>query len=261
MAESWFNDPNIKLVEAFKEAGDKIYKRKKYSTPESLIPKKSFIKKGLVKDTVIDALWQAYANHGSESDPRNYDFIKHYLASASEADEGYNELNSVANNAFVDMVNRLYPEHLDEKSFKAFFNKEGMMQKMKAYVGIPLNDAMGKVDRYKDAVLDFSPWYKPDGTPDQEKIFNVLFKDDIAAIKAGKEEQAKQQKALEQQNQEDYTSDPSGDTGNSLGTGFGSMGTPFEVQPLRQSPVWLTREQEKSVADFIASRALQEYKK
>ena len=80
-------------------------------------------------------------------------------------------------------------------------------------------------------------------------------------IKTAKEEQAKQQKALEQQNQEDYTPDPSGDTGASLGTGFGSMSAPYEVQPLRQSPVWLTREQEKSVANFIASRALQEYKK
>ena len=116
---------------------------------------------------------------------------------------------------------------------------------------------MHNVCRFKDRVIDFSQWYKSDGTIDQEKIRNILFKDEIAANKAA-QEQAAQQETLEQ---EDYTSDPSGDTGNSLGTGFGSMSAPYEVQPLRQSPVWLTREQEKNVADFIASRALQEYKK
>ena len=159
------------------------------------------------------------------------------------------------------MVNGLYQEPLDEESFKAFLNKEGMLDKMKSFVSIPFNDALSNVDRFKDRVKDFSPWYKSDGTVDQERVKNTLFKDDIAAIKTAKEEQANQQKALEQQNQEDYSPDPSGDTGASLGTGFGSMSAPFEVEPLRQAPVWLTRDQEKSVADFIASRALQEYKK
>ena len=159
------------------------------------------------------------------------------------------------------MVNGLYQEPLDEKSFKALLNKEGMLEKMTGFIAVPMNEVLQNDSRFKDIAKDYSTFYKSDGTIDQEKIRNILFKDDIAAINAGKEEQAKQQKALEQQNQEDYTPDPSGDTGNSLGTGFGSIGAPYEVQPLRQAPVWLTREQEKSVADFIASRALQEYKK
>lgn len=263
MTESWFNDPNIKLVEAFKEASDKVYKRKKYSTPEFLIPKKSFIDKGMDKDAVIDALWQAYANHGSKSDPKNYDFVNYFLDvnPGIGTDEDYNKINSVANDALVNMVDGLYPEHLNEKDFKALLNKDNMLQKMIPFVFLPMNESMRNVDRFKGYVKDFSPLYESDGTIDQENIRNILFKDDIAAIKSAKEEQAKQQKAVEKQNQEDYTSDPSGDTGNSLGTGSGSIGAPYEVQPLRQSPVWLTREQEKSVADFIASRALQDYKK
>lgn len=263
MTESWFNDPNIKLVEAFKEASDKIYKRKKFSTPDSLMPKISFLKGGMDKDATIEALWQAYANHGSKSDPKNYNFVGHFLGAKpeSETDEGYNKVNSAANDAFVNMINGLYSEPPDEKSFKDFLNKEGMLDKMKGFVAVPMSEAMRNVDRFKSAAYDYSLLYKSDGTIDQEKIRNILFKDDIAAIKAGKEEQAKQQETQEKQNQEDYTLDPSGDTGNSLGTGFGSIGAPYEVQPLRQSPVWLTREQEKSVADFIASRALQEYKK
>jgi hypothetical protein len=263
MTESWFNDPNIKLVEAFKEASDKVYKRKKFSTPDSLMPKISFIRKGMNKDATIEALWQAYENHGSKSDPKNYNFVKHFLNAdpVGETDEGYNKVNSAANDAFVNMINGLYSEPPDEKSFKDFLNKEGMLDKMKGFVAVPMSEAMRNVDRFKSAAYDYSPLYKSDGTIDQEKIFNVLFKDDIATTKATKEEQAKQQKAQEKQIQEDYTSDPSGDTGASLGTGFGSMGAPYEVQPLRQSPVWLTRDQEKSVADFIASRALQEYKK
>ena len=263
MAGSWLNDYNIKLAEVLKEANNKIDKRKKYSTPEFLIPKRSFILDGMNKENVIEALWQAYANHGSKSDPKNYNFVKHFLNAnpGIGTDEDYNKINSVANDALVNMVDGLYQEHLNERDFKALLNKENMLQKMMPFVFIPMNEAMRNVDRFKGYTKDFSPLYESDGAIDQEKIRNILFKDDIAAIKTAKEEQAKQQKALEQQNQEDYTPDPSGDTGNSLGTGFGSIGTPYEVQPLRQAPVWLTREQEKSVADFIASRALQEYKK
>lgn len=253
---TWFDSAN-KAAEALKK------KKESLNASESLKSKVPFIRKGMDKEAIIEALWQAYENYGSESDSKNYNFVKHFLDAdpESETDEDYYKINSAANDAFVSMVNRLYPEHLDEESFKAFLNKEGMLDKMKSFVSIPFNDALSNVDGFKDRVKDYSHWYKSDGTIDQERIRNILFKDDIAAIKAGKEEQAKQQEALKKQNQEDYTSDPSGDTGASLGTGFGSMSAPFEVQPLRQSPVWLTREQEKSVSDFIASRALQEYKK
>ena len=262
MAETWsnkVNDPNIKLAEVLKEANNK---REKYSTPEFLIPKRSFILDGMDKDDVIDALWQAYANHGSKSDLKNYNFVKHFLNAnpGIGTDEDYNKINSVANDALVNMVDGLYQEHLNEEDFKALLNRENMLQKMMPFVFLPMNEAMRNVDRFKGYAKDFSPLYESDGTIDQEKIRNILFKDDIAAIKAGKEEQAKQQEILKQQNQEDYTPDASGDTGASLGTGFGSMGAPYEVQPLRQAPVWLTRDQEKNVANFIASRALQEYK-
>ena len=252
-----------KVAKALKEKKEKKEKEKSLNTPESLKPKRLFINEGMDKNTIIEALWQAYKNNGSESDPKNYDFVNHFLGyePESETDEDYYKINSAANNALVDLVNRLYPEHLDEESFKTFFNKEGMLEKMVPFVYISMNDAMSNVDRFKDKVKDFSHWHKSDGTIDQEKILDATLKDDIATIKAAKEEQAAQQKAQEQQNQEDYTQDPSGDTGASLGTGFGSMSAPFEVQPLRQAPVWLTREQEKNVSDFIASRALQEYKK
>ena len=249
-----------KVAKALKE---KKEKEESLNASESLKSKVLFIRDGMDKDAIIEDLWEAYKNYGSESNSKNYNFVKHFLDAEpeSETDEDYYKINSAANDAFVSMVNGLYPEHLDEKSFKAFLNKEGMLDKMKSFVSIPFNDAMRNVDRFKDRVKDYSHWYKSDGTVDLERVRNTLFKDDIAAIKADKEKQANQQKALEQQNQEDYSPDPSGDTGASLGTGFGSMSTPFEVQPLRQAPVWLTREQEKSVADFIASRALQEYKK
>lgn len=249
-----------KVAKALKE---KKEKEESLNTSESLKSKVPFIRGDMDKDAIIKDLWEAYKNYGSESDSKNYNFVKHFLGvkPESETDEDYYKINSAANDAFVNMVNRLYPEHLDEESFKAFLNKEGMLDKMKSFVSIPFNAALSNVDRFKDRVKDYSHWYKSDGTIDQERIRNILFKDDIAAIKAGKEEQAKQQETLKQQNQEDYTPDSSGDTGNSLGTGFGSIGAPYEVQPLRQSPVWLTREQEKSVADFIASRALQDYKK
>ena len=258
------NDPNNKLAEILKEeAKNKIDKQKTQSTPEYLLPKGPFIRKDMNKEAVIEALWQAYANHGSKSNPKDYNFVKHFLNATPGigTDEDYNKINSVANDALVNMVDGLYQEHLNEKDFKTLLNKDNMLQKMMPFVFIPMNEAMRNVNRFKGYTKDFSPLYESDGTIDQEKIRNILFKDEIAAIKTAKEEQAKQQKALEQQNQEDYTPDPSGDTGASLGTGFGSMGAPYEVQPLRQAPVWLTREQEKSVADFIASRALQEYKK
>ena len=257
---------NNKLAEAFKKANgenDKL-KQKAYSTPEYLLPNTPFIRKGMDKDTIIEALWQAYKNNGSESDPKNYDFVNHFKLNEQLKDatkEDYAKINSAGNNALVDMVNKLYQEPINEKSFKAFLNKESMLEKMTGYIVVPMNEVMYNDTRFKDIARDFSAYKKSDGTVDLEKVRNILFKDDIATIKTAKEEQAKQQKALEQQNQEDYTPDPSGDTGASLGTGFGSMSAPYEIQPLRQSPVWLTREQEKSVANFIASRALQEYKK
>ena len=250
------------INKAAKALKEKKEKEESLNASESLKPKVSFIRGGMDKDAIIEALWEAYENYGSESDSKNYNFVKHFLGAEpeSETDEDYYKINSAANDAFVSMVNGLYPEHLDEKSFKAFLNKEGMLDKMKSFVSIPFNDALSNVDRFKDRVKDFSPWYKSDGTVDQERVKNTLFKEEIAANKAA-QEQAAQQETLEQQNQEDYSPDPSGDTGASLGTGFGSMSAPFEVQPLRQAPVWLTRDQEKSVADFIASRALQEYRK
>jgi hypothetical protein len=226
---------------------------------ESSIP---FIKDGMDKDAIIEALWEAYVNHGSESDPKNYNFVKHILNEdpKSETDEDYYKLNSVANDAFVSTINELNPKALDKESFIAFVNREGMLDKLKAITAINMNEDMHNIDRFKSKAEDLSSWYTADGILDQEKVRNNLFKDYIAANKVA-QEQAAQQEALEQQNQENYTPDPSGDTGASLGTGFGSIGAPYEVQPLRQSPVWLTRDQEKSVADFIASRALQEYKK
>ena len=265
MDETLFKNFNNKLVGAFKEANDRVekLKQKAYSTPEYLLPKGPFIRKGMDKDATIEALWQAYKNNGSESDPKNYDFVNHFLKGKLKGatEEDYAKINSAGNNALVNMVNGLYPEHLDEKSFKAFLNKEGMLEKMTGFIAVPMNEVLRNEPRFKDIAKDFSTFYKSDGTVDLEKVRNILFKDDIAAIKTAKEEQANQQKALEQQNQEDYSPDPSGDTGASLGTGFGSMSAPFEVEPLRQAPVWLTRDQEKSVADFIASRALQEYRK
>lgn len=250
------------INKAAKALKEKKEKEESLNASESLKTKVPFIRGGMNKDAIIKDLWEAYKNYGSESDSKNYNFVKHFLGAEpeSETDEDYYKINSAANEAFVSMVNGLYPEHLDEKSFKAFLNKEGMLDKMKSFVSIPFNDALSNVDRFKDRVKDFSPWYKSDGTVDQERVKNTLFKEEIAANKAA-QEQAAQQETLEQQNQEDYSPDPSGDTGASLGTGFGSMSAPFEVEPLRQAPVWLTRDQEKSVADFIASRALQEYRK